>query len=82
MRGELLACGLSPKRLFKSKSASRVLQHMMPQISTHSLKPLMVGRGVQRRLSDAEIAYNVERDVPMAGGAARTKRHTPLKFRM
>jgi hypothetical protein len=55
---------------------------MMPQISTHSLKPLMVGRGVQRRLSDAEIAYNVERDVPMAGGAARKKRHTPLKFRM
>jgi hypothetical protein len=45
-----------------------------------SLKKLSIGRGVaQRRLSDAEIARNVETG-NMTGGKAR--RHAPLKFRM
>jgi hypothetical protein len=79
MYKELLASGLSPKRLLKGKMGVRGLQHMMPR-----LKPLMIGRGVgQRRLSDEEIAYNVSKDGPiMEGGAARKKRTTPLKFRM
>jgi hypothetical protein len=79
MRSELIACGLSAKRLLKSKTGMRGLRHLMPKIA---VKPLMIGMGVaQRRLSDAEIKYNVEHG-EMTGGAARKIRHAPLKFRM
>jgi hypothetical protein len=84
MRNFLTACGLSPKLMF-SKKAQRGLSGMMPRITKHSLKPLMVGKGVgERRLSDAEIAYNVAHgDDMMSGEGAKAKRrHAPLKFKM
>jgi len=68
----MTACGVSPKL---AMSMPRGVKHLMP-----SLKKLSIGRGVaQRRLSDAEIARNVETG-NMTGGKAR--RHAPLKFRM
>jgi hypothetical protein len=72
MRQLMTACGVSPKL---AMSMPRGVRHLMP-----SLKKLTVGRGVaQKRLSDAEIAHNVETG-NMTGGKAR--RHAPLKFRM
>ena len=72
MRHLMTACGVSPKL---AMSMPRGVKHLMP-----SLKKLSIGRGVaQRRLSDAEIARNVETG-NMIGGKAR--RHAPLKFRM
>ena len=72
MKQLMTACGVSPKL---AMSMPRGVRHLMP-----SLKKLTVGRGVaQKRLSDAEIARNVETE-NMTGGKAR--RHAPLKFRM
>lgn len=75
----LTACGISPKMMFRKK-AQRALSAMMPK----KLKSLMVGRGVgERRLSDAEIAYNVAHgDSMMSGEGAKKRRHAPLKFKM
>jgi hypothetical protein len=76
----LTACGISPKMMFRKK-AQRALSAMMPK---RQLKSLMVGRGVgERRLSDAEIAYNVTHgDSMMSGEGAKKRRHAPLKFKM
>ena len=64
----LIACGVNPRF---AMAQYRGVKHLVP-----SLKKLTVGGFVQRKLSDAEIARNVE----MSGGKAR--RHAPLKFRM
>jgi hypothetical protein len=76
----LSACGTSPKMMFR-KNAHRALSHMMPK---RHLKSLIIGKGVgQRRLSDAEIAYNVSHgDSMMSGEGAKKRRHAPLKFKM
>lgn len=83
MRHFLTACGISPKMMF-SKKVHRGLSGMMPRIKKNNLKSLMVGKGVgERRLSDAEIAYNVAHgDSMMSGEGAKKRRHTPLKFKM
>lgn len=83
MKHYLTACGISPKMMF-SKKAHRALSQMMPNIKKHSLKSLMVGKGVgERRLSDAEIAYNVAHgDSMMSGEGAKKRRYAPMKFRM
>lgn len=83
MRHFLTACGISPKMMF-SKKAHRALSHMMPKIRKHQLKSLMVGKGVaERRLSDAEIAYNVAHgDSMMSGEGVKKRRHAPLKFKI
>jgi hypothetical protein len=84
MKHFLTACGLSPKMMF-SKKAHRGLSHMMPSIKKHSLKSLMVGKGVgERRLSDKEIAYNVAHGDSMSGEGvvAKKRRYAPMKFRM
>ena len=79
----MTACGISPKMMF-SKKVQRGLSGMMPRITKHSLKPLMIGKGVgERRLSDAEIAYNVAHgDGMISGEGAKKRRHAPLKFKM
>jgi len=75
----LTACGISPKMMFRKK-AQRALSAMMPK---RQLKSLMVGMGAQRRLSDAEIVYNVAHgDSMMSGEGAKKRRHAPLKFKM
>ncbi len=47
------------------------------------LRKLQVGKGAQRRLSDAEIADNVlaEREMAVAAGG-RARRVTPLKIKL
>jgi hypothetical protein len=82
MRNYLTACGLSPKMMFR-KGVHHGLSGMMPKIKKHSLKPLMIGKGVgERRLSDAEIAYNVAHGDDMMSGGGAKRRHAPLKFKM
>lgn len=74
MKNYFLGMGASPKSSFKS----RVMKHLIPQLSKHQLKPLTIGSGAQRKASDEVI----ERAVEMEGeGKKRTARHAPLKFK-
>lgn len=74
MKNYMLGLGASPKSMFKS----RVLKHLLPQLSKHQLKPLTVGSGAHRRASDFDIADRVEME---GEGAKRRAKPAPLKFK-
>ena len=79
---------LHPKLLLSRTSARHRLG--VPKLSRldsrdygKELRKLQVGRGAQRRLSDAEIAENVMADREMAvASGGRARRVTPLKIKL
>jgi len=75
MKNYYLGMGANNKSMFKS----RVMKHLIPQMSQHHLKPLTIGSGAYKKASDEAI----ERAVEMSGEGAqkRTAKHAPLKFK-